>query len=317
MRFGGLIALFLSVVVAVGATLWFRSVNETASVAPVTESSIVVAAEDIRSGQKLDHNLVRVMKWYSDVLPDGAFRKIDDLPWTENGPFAMVPLKKGTMISVASISGPNQRPTLSGLLGPGMVATTIQVNTISGVAGFVLPEERVDVVLTRVIGGRRTAEVILENLRVLAVDSIVDPQSGKPVPARSVTFEINRDDAQKLTVAAGLGEITLALRAANSDTYAPSARVSDADIGPARSETTTIAATAAGMQSTVTPLDSDDGDQTDSATPDASKKEGKDRKSLADLPAMLGDATDPTNFDLKNMTVIRGLNRDVLSVPAR
>lgn len=315
MRFGGLIALLLSVVVAVGATLWIRVTNETAPTAPVIESTIVVAAEDIRSGQKLDRNLVKTIKWYSDTLPEGAFRSVDDLPWTENGPFAMVPVKKGTMIAVTSISGPNQRPTLSGLLGPGMVATTIQVNTISGVAGFVLPEERVDVILNRLINGRRTAEVILENLRVLAVDSIVDPQSGKPVPARSVTFEINRDQAQKLSVAANLGEITLALRAANSDSYSPTSRVSDADIGPARTDQN---APVAQTQPDGTQMTTGDGSQIDSTTVDALKKEIENLKqSGTSAETNTGDATDPIPSDLKNLTVIRGLNRDIQAVPAR
>lgn len=315
MRFGGLIALLLSVVVAVGATLWIRATNEPAPPAVIAESSIVVASEDIRSGQRLDRNLVHAMKWYSDSLPEGAFRRVDDMPWTENGPFAMVPIKKGNMISVSSISGPNQRPTLSGLLGPGMVATTIQVNTISGVAGFVLPEERVDVILNRLIGGRRTAEVILENLRVLAVDTIVDPQSGKPVPARSVTFEINRDQAQKLTIAASLGDITLALRAASSEGYSQTGRISDADIGPAKPDGSPV-------------VDPSQSDGTGEPTGGSSKIETGEINALKlqieelKQSAMSGgtnkaDATDGTPADLKNMTVIRGLNRDIQTVPAR
>jgi pilus assembly protein CpaB len=227
----------------------------------------------------------------------------------------MVPIKKGNMVSVGTISGPNQRPTLSGLLGAGMVATTIQVNTISGVAGFVLPEERVDVILNRLINGRRTAEVILENLRVLAVDSIVDPQSGKPVPARSVTFEINRDQAQKLTVAASLGEITLALRAANSDSYSQTGRISDADIGPARpgGDAPVAQVPSDGNESAI-----EGGSQIDSSTVDTLKKEIDDLKQSATTSGTTtGDATETTPSDLKNMTVIRGLNRDIQAVPAR
>ena len=69
------------------------------------------------------------------------------------------------------ITSPGQRATLSALLKPGMKAVTIRVNDVEGVGSFVLPGDRVDVMLTRQIDkGSATTEVVLKNTRVLAVD---------------------------------------------------------------------------------------------------------------------------------------------------
>ena len=102
--------------------------------------------------------------------------------------------------------------------------------SITGVAGFVLPEERVDVILNRQKDARRFADVILQNVRVLAVNSIPDAGTGEPVQAKSVTFATSREDAQKLLVASGLGEISLVLRSPMSESFQPAAGVSDLQV---------------------------------------------------------------------------------------
>lgn len=304
MRIGGLVALLVSLFISVAATIWLRSAQ--------TDSSplwVVVTVEDIRSGEKINRDQLRVIPWYNTSMPEGSFARIEDIPWSETGPFAMSPIRKDNMILSNQISRPNQKPTLSGLLSPGMVATTIQVNTISGVAGFVLPEERVDVILNRAVGGKRSAEVIIENLRVLAVDNTVDPQSGKAVPAKSVTFEINREDAQRLTLAASLGELTLALRAANAEGYAQTSRISEADIGLPRHDTLADSdsnSDQSGTQSqTINSIDS----LTEHVDP-----AGASYASASQLPAddLLSGRTGVVDF-----VIVRGLSKNTQSIPIR
>lgn len=300
MRIGGVIALLISLVIAVAATIWLRSSQNSGSV----QSTVVVAASEIRSGQKLEPGLLRVIPWYNDTVPEGSFRRIEEIPWTENGPFAMSTIRKENLVIAGQLSGPNQRPTLSGLLSPGMVATTIQVNTISGVAGFVLPEERVDVILSRTVGGKKSAELIIENLRVLAVDSIVDPQ-GKPVPAKSVTFEINREDAQRLTLAASLGELTLALRSASSAGYSRTTRMSEADIGLSRKDNS--------------PSGEGEGAGTDSnAAVDDLKKELTGLKNYTESGSQKSGGDNALGSSgVVDFTIVRGLSKDTHSIPAR
>ena len=81
-------------------------------------------------------------------------------------------------VLASKITGPGQRATLSAVLGEGMKAVTIRVNDVEGVAGFVLPGDHVDVVLTRQIDKENaTNDVVIENARVLAVDQSADALS--------------------------------------------------------------------------------------------------------------------------------------------
>ena len=83
-----------------------------------------------------------------------------------------------------------------------MKAVTIRVNDVEGVGGFVLPGDRVDVVLTRQIDkGAATTEVVLQNARVLAVDQIADERAAKATVAKSVTLEVDTVAAQKVWLA--------------------------------------------------------------------------------------------------------------------
>ena len=90
-------------------------------------------------------------------------------------------------------------------------------------------KEQFDLVL-RQKDARRFADVILQNVRVLAVNSIPDAGTGEPVQAKSVTFATSREDAQKLLVASGLGEISLVLRSPMSESFQPAAGVSDLQV---------------------------------------------------------------------------------------
>ena len=96
-----------------------------------------------------------------------------------------------------------------------MKAVTIRVNDVEGVAGFVLPGDHVDVVLTRQ-GDKETAtnDVVIENARVLAVDQLADATRRKPSVVKAVTLEVDVADAQKLALASQVGTLSLLLRKA-------------------------------------------------------------------------------------------------------
>ena len=113
------------------------------------------------------------MPWPDNALPAGAFGKIADL--TSGKRVVLMPIDINEAILASKITGPGQRATLSAMLSDGMKAVTIRVNDVEGVAGFVLPGDRVDVVLTRA-GEKNNAvnDVVLQNVRVLAVDQFAD-----------------------------------------------------------------------------------------------------------------------------------------------
>src|SRR3712207_1102010 len=102
----------------------------------------------------------------------------------------------------AKVTGPGQRASLAAVIDPGMKAMTVRVNDVNGVAGFVLPGERVDILLTRTMEKNESwTDVLLQNVKVLAADQSADDRADKPSVAKAVTLEVSTAQAQKLTLA--------------------------------------------------------------------------------------------------------------------
>jgi pilus assembly protein CpaB len=167
----GLIAVFL-------AQAWLNSQAEMRARSletqkkPIATQTIVIASRPLRFGAELGATVLREIPWPADGVPAGAFSKIADL--TANGRrVVLTPIETNEPILASKITGAGQRATLSAVLQDGMKAVTIRVNDVEGVAGFVLPGDRVDVVLTRQQDKNVAAtDVVLQNVRVLAVDQL-------------------------------------------------------------------------------------------------------------------------------------------------
>jgi pilus assembly protein CpaB len=100
-------------------------------------------------------------------------------------------------------------------VGPGMKAVTIRVNDVEGVGGFVQPGDHVDVALTRQVDKENAStQVVLQNVRVLAIDQVADERHANPAVAKSVTLEVDTIAAQKLGLAGSIGNLSLMLRKA-------------------------------------------------------------------------------------------------------
>ena len=176
--------------------------------------TIVVASKPLRFGMEVQRAYLREMPWPEGSLPAGAFGKIDAV-LSEGKRVVLAPIEVNEPVLAVKITGPGQRATLSALVQPGMKAVTIRVNDVEGVGGFVLPGDRVDVVMTRQLDkGAASNEVVLQNVRVLAIDQLADTRSDKPAIAKAVTLEVDTRDAQKLWLAASVGNLSLLLRKA-------------------------------------------------------------------------------------------------------
>ena len=224
----GLIAVFV-------AQAWLngqadmRMKNLEAQKKPMAIQTIVVAAKPLRFGAELGSMSLREITWPADAVPAGAFNKIADL--TSNGRrVVLTAIEANEPILSSKITGSGQRATLSAMLGEGMKAVTIRVNDVEGVAGFVLPGDRVDVVLTRQQDKAASADVVLQNVRVLAVDQVADERAEKPSIAKAVTLEVEVTAAQKLALAATVGTLSLALRKAGEATPANTRRITLSDL---------------------------------------------------------------------------------------
>jgi pilus assembly protein CpaB len=111
-----------------------------------------------------------------------------------------------------------------------MRAVTVRVDDVRGVAGFVLPGERIDIVLVQGAREGSASDIILQNVRVLAVDQFVDDKQELPKLARAVTVEVNTEQAQKLILASEVGRLSLILRQAGNSKPEQNRRVTAADL---------------------------------------------------------------------------------------
>lgn len=199
--------------------------------------TIVVATKQMRFGNELTSQSLREVGWPEDALPAGAFAKIADLT-AEAKRVVLTPIEPNEPILAAKITGPGQRATLSALLQDGMKAVTIRVNDVEGVAGFVLPGDHVDVVLTRQIEkGVAMNDVVMQNARVLAVDQTADQRADKPSVVKAVTLEADVTNAQKLALSASVGTLSLVLRKAGELDADATRRVTLTDLGNATAPT--------------------------------------------------------------------------------
>jgi pilus assembly protein CpaB len=164
-------------------------------------------------------------------VPEGTFKSIDELSGAEPR-VALQAIQPNELILTTKVTGPGQRASLSAVISSGMRAMTIRVNDVLGVAGFVLPGDRVDIMLTRdVIQNQPITSVLLQNVKVLGVDQKSDQQSSDPNVVKAVTIEVTTEQAQKITLASTVGNLSLALRDVSNVELAPVRPVSVSDLG--------------------------------------------------------------------------------------
>ena len=194
--------------------------------------TMVVAGKPLRFGDELVAGSLREVPWPEGALPTGAFARIAEL--TAGKRVVVLPMDVNEAVLASKITGPGQRATLSAVLQDGMKAVTIRVNDVEGVAGFVLPGDHVDVVLTRQVDKETaTNDVVIENARVLAVDQSADAMTFKPSVVKAVTVEVEVADAQKLALASQVGTLSLLLRKAGETASDQSRRVTLSDLSKA------------------------------------------------------------------------------------
>jgi pilus assembly protein CpaB len=208
-----------------------RSLEAMRKSAPPAHT-IVVANRPLRFGDELSAGSLREVAWADDALPAGAFGKVAEL--TAGKRIVLMAIDANETVLATKITGPGQRATLSAVLGNDMKAVTIRVNDVEGVAGFVLPGDHVDIVLSR-SGDPNSAssDVVVQNVRVLAIDQMADDRADKPAVVKAVTLEVDVTGGEKLALASTVGTLSLMLRKAGETAQASPRRVTVADLGHA------------------------------------------------------------------------------------
>ena len=194
--------------------------------------SIVVAALPVRYGATMGQQHFREIPWpEGTTLPIGAYETIQSVLAENPKRVALDAIEENEVVLRSKITGPGQRAILSSLLQANMTAVTIRVTDIAGVAGFVMPGDHVDVLVTRQADNKGHTDILLQNVRVLGVDQIADDKNDKPVVARAITLEAPIDAAQKLALANTVGTVSLALRKAGETQSAALRRLTSDELG--------------------------------------------------------------------------------------
>ena len=172
---------------------------------------VMVAANDLQVGSKVEDHDVKIIRVLSADLPPGAPRKRSEVV----GHGVIVPISKGEFILPNRLAQENAGSGLPALIPNGMRAVPVRVNEVVSVAGFVTPGTRVDVLLTGTPNGTGDQETttVLQNVTVLASGHTLERNSnGDAQNTAVITLLVTPDDAQRLTLAAAQGRIQLTLR---------------------------------------------------------------------------------------------------------
>jgi pilus assembly protein CpaB len=197
---------------------------------PVATRTIVIAAGPMRFGAHVSADSLREVEWPDAALPAGTFGSIAEV-MSGGKRIVLASIEKNEPLLRTKITGAGQKATLSAVIQDGMRAVTVRVNDVEGVGGFVLPGDHVDVLLTRQQERTNgTNDVVIQNARVLAVDQLADDAADRPTVVKAVTIEVDTVAAQKIALAASLGNLSLMLRRAGEQVLDSTRRITTSDL---------------------------------------------------------------------------------------
>lgn len=178
-------------------------------------TKVAVAAVDVNLGQRLNPEFIKMVDWPASSLPPGAFNDAQKLDGRvlKNSVLRGEPILEGKLTPVGTQGG------LSAVIAKGKRAITVRVNDVIGVAGFALPGNYVDIIVStqkdsnnKSNKDENISKIVLEKILVLAVAQEVGRDETKPRVVNAVTLEVTPEEAEKLDLARSVGTLSLVLR---------------------------------------------------------------------------------------------------------
>ncbi len=209
---------------------------------------VVVAEVDIPPGTALHGRVLRVAAWPRSIIPAKAVANPKQL----EGRVVHIPIAKGEPILFTKLAPEGTAAGLGGLLDQNMLAVTVKTDAVSGVAGFINPGDRVDVLVEMPSpgaggGGEHFSRIILQNLKVLSRGQVWDQsEEKKPKEVPTVTLEVTPEQAEVLNLATFQGKIRLALRNQLNQAYSATRGVVSSQLAYKRPAAPQVAAGAQG-----------------------------------------------------------------------
>lgn len=211
-NFKALMLLVFSLVIGAGAAIyaksWLEDQQGDVTVAQIDTVDVLVAAREIPYGQVIEESHLRSVAWPADSVPADIYTDKAEIV----GKIVNQTALTGDLMLKARVVDKLAGSRLSALIAPNKRAITVRVNDVNGVAGFLLPGNRVDVLATRVRDRRANTRTLLQDIKVLAVDQKASQDKDEPIVVRAVTLEADLDEASKLSAATAEGKIQLVLR---------------------------------------------------------------------------------------------------------
>ena len=203
----GLIAVYL-------ANAYIGRSDQRVAAAEQGTTKVAVAAVPLEYGIDITPDKVKFVDYPASSIPAGAFSDFNQLAPAGKRRVVLRPMAINEPILATKLAGEGLGPSIAYLLPDGMRAAAVRLNDVSGVAGFVTPSDAVDVLITRQMGERQATDVLLQNIRVIAIDQNATGANGQPILGKTATLEVTPVDAQKLALAQQIGSLSLILRKA-------------------------------------------------------------------------------------------------------
>lgn len=233
------IAILLGLVAVALANMWLSGQRnaDASTVSLAGTVPVVVATQPIERGVALQPSALKVVRFPQAAAPAGALSTIEEAS-AGGQRLALRPIVVNEPILATKITAPGGKVNLSAAMTPGMRAVTFRADDVAGVAGFVLPGDRVDVLVTRDVGaqGGKTGssfvtQILADNLKVLGVDQLDDDTTTKPVVVKAITLEVTPAQAQVISLAQAVGTVSLALRQVGDQAAVDKRMTTVADLG--------------------------------------------------------------------------------------
>ena len=200
MKTSWILTVLISLLLAAGAALYANNMlNERLAAVAADEVElvpVVAAAVEIPAGTTVEAQHLKTVGIPRDAKPEASYEDLADLV----GHTAKQTVYPGEIIVSERFETAPGSSALTALIPPGKRAITVAVNNVVGVSGFILPGSRVDVIST----SRGSPETILENIKVLAVDQLINQDKKDPVSVSAVTLEVTPVQAEVIVKARGL-----------------------------------------------------------------------------------------------------------------
>lgn len=231
-----LLTLLLIAIVAGGSTVlslrgWIegqRADYASAAQQPRPDTNtdeVLVANKSLPAGLLVKRSHLRWQAWPKDAIAESYIVRNRGVKIAEfEGTVVRTGIASGEPLTSERLVKPDERGFLAAVLSPGKRAVSVPVTATTGIAGFIFPGDRVDLILTHAIDKkgdgertRRASETVMTDVRVLAVDQQTDDQNGKASLAKTVTLELSPKQAEIVALIQELGRLSLSLRSLTKD----------------------------------------------------------------------------------------------------